>query len=490
MGEALARVSVAPTDEPAGSGRVRALVGAVGAPLAFAALWLAPLPLETPAHRLAAVFAAVLVAWITEALPIAVTALMVAPLLVVTGVARPGEAFRHYADPLLFLFVGGFFIAESMRRHGLDRRIARAVVTSRWVGGVPVRMRIALMGAGLLLSLWISNTAATAILVPILLGMTGPGRRGASAATLLAVAYACSVGGLGTLVGSPPNLIAVRLLHDAGVTLGFVDWLIVGLPTALLLSVAVFAITRWTLPRDDASRGAGAEHVFDDVPERPTRGEITTCVGFGLAVVGWTLPGLLQAVGSPLHPELSRVLQPGVVALFGAAPLFAVPDGRGERVLPWRDAVRIDWGIVLLFGGGIALGTQLVETGLAARMSQGFVAVTGIESLWTLTAACCLFTLFFTEVCSNTATANMLVPLVVGVATELGVSPVPPALAVALAASCAFMLPIATGPNAIVYSTGRIRQGQMIRTGLVLNLASAALVFLVLRVLCPLLGWA
>ncbi len=183
-------------------------------------------------------------------------------------------------------------------------------------------------------------------------------------------------------------------------------------------------------------------------------------------------------------------MSPGVVALFAAAPLFAVPDGEGEPVLPWRDAVRIDWGIILLFGGGIALGTQLVQTGLAARMSEGFVAVTGIEGLWTLTAACCVFTIFFTEVCSNTATANMLVPLVVGVAAELGVSPVPPALAVGLAASCAFMLPIATGPNAIVYSTGRVTQGQMIRLGLVLNLISAVLVFVLLRVICPLMGWA
>ena len=159
-------------------------------------------------------------------------------------------------------------------------------------------------------------------------------------------------------------------------------------------------------------------------------------------------------------------------------------------MLAWRDATQIDWGIILLFGGGIALGTQLVETGLAAAMSEGFVAITGIRELWAFTALCCAFTIFFTEICSNTATANMLVPLVIGVAVELHVSPVPPALAVGLAASCAFMLPIATGPNAIVYSTGRVSQPQMMKVGLVLNLVCVAIVFLVLRVLCPLLGWA
>ncbi len=249
-------------------GRARTLVGAIGAPLVFVTLWLAPLPLEPDAQRLAAVFGAVLVAWVTEVIPIAATALLVAPLLVVTGVARPPDAFRHYADPLLYLFVGGFFIAEALRRHGLDRRIAKAIVTSRWVGGLPGRVRLALMIAGGLLSMWISNTAATAILIPILLGMVGPGRRGATAATLLAVAYACSVGGLGTLVGSPPNLIAVRLLREAGVTLGFVDWLVVGLPTGILVTVAIHLVTRWTIPKTADGDHASPAQALEDVPAR------------------------------------------------------------------------------------------------------------------------------------------------------------------------------------------------------------------------------
>jgi sodium-dependent dicarboxylate transporter 2/3/5 len=471
-------------------GRTRTWIGAIGSPLAFVVLWLAPLPLEPTAHRLAAVFAAVLVAWLTEVIPIAASALLVAPLLVITGVARPGDAFRHYADPLLFLFVGGFFIAEAMRRHRLDRRIAKAIVTSRWVGAVPSRVRIALMMACLLLSMWISNTAAAAIVVPVVIGMSARERPASAAGTLLAVAYACSAGGLGTLVGSPPNLITVRLLREGGVTLGFLDWLWVGLPAAALVTAATYLLLRWMLPQASAAADPTPTPLFDDVPARWTRGEITTAVGFGLAVVGWTLPGVLQALESPLYADVSRLLEPGVVALVAATPLFAVPDEKGEPVLPWRDATRIDWGVILLFGGGIALGTQLVETGLAARMSEAFVALTGIESLWTLTAACCVFTIFFTEICSNTATANMLIPLVVGVATELGVSPIPPALAVGLAASCAFMLPIATGPNAIVYGTGLVTQGQMVRVGFALNVTSVVLIFLLLRLLCPLLGWA
>lgn len=473
--------------------RTRTIAGAIGAPLAFLVLWLAPLPLEQDAHRLAAVFGAVLVAWVSEVVPIAVTALLIAPLLVMTEVAEPKEAFRHYADPLLFLFVGGFFIAEAMSKHGLDRRIAKAIVTARGVEGAPARIRIALMVAGALLSMWISNTASTAILVPIMLGMLGKRKGDGRAATgaLLALAYACSIGGLGTLVGSPPNAITVRLLRERGAELSFLDWSAVGMPTAIVVGVAIYLVTRFmfptgALPSQVVDAPADA---FDDVPAEWSRGEVVTAVAFGLAVFGWVFPGVGTAIGVPGAEEIKPLMHSGVVALVASSVLFFAPDGRGDRVLPWARAAQIDWGIILLFGGGIALGTQLVDTGLAAAMSRGFVNLTGIESMWALTAVACLFTIFFTEVCSNTASANMLVPLVVSIAVELGVSPIPPALAVGLAASCAFMLPIATGPNAIAYSTGRVPQPQMIRTGLVLNLISAALVFAVLYALCPLYGW-
>lgn len=504
------------------TGRVRTWIGAVGAPLSFVVLWLAPLPLETSAHRLAAIFAAVVVLWVTEVVSIAATALLVAPLLVICDVAAPKDAFKHYADPLLYLFVGGFMIAEAMRKHGLDRRIAKSIVGSRWVRGVPVRGRMALLVAGLLISMWISNTAATAMLLPICLGMVGPARgddphgslrggtasrhlqttqgsayrpaaplldRGAAGA-LLVVAHSCSIGGLGTMIGSPPNLITVRLLAEGGVSFGFMEWLAIGLPAALLLLGALFAITQWLLPAPkpgDEPRGAAS--LFDDVPATWTRGEALTAVAFGLAVLGWTVPGIASLVAPAEAPALRRFLDPGVVAVLAASVLFFAPDGRGSRVLRWSEAVRIDWGIILLFGGGIALGTQLVDTGLAAVMSEAFVASTGVSDVWTLTILCIVATIVLSELCSNTATATMLVPLVIGVTTELGVSPIAPVLAVGLAASVGFMLPIATGPNALVYGTGRVSQMQMMRVGLALDVAGGVIVFAVVRVLCPLFGW-
>jgi len=479
---------------------------AVGLALAVvlaAAVALAPLPLAPRAHRLAAIFVAVVVLWVTEALPIAATALLIAPLLVVFAVTDPVTAFTPYADPLLFIFVGGFFIARAMTRHGLDRRIAQGLLSSPGIHGSPARTRAALVVAGVVLSMWISNTATTAILVPITLGVF---RGRAALGAVLTVAYACSLGGLGTVVGSPPNLITVRFLADAGFDLGFVGWMAVGLPMAMAGAVAVFVSLRET--DAIASIGERENGAPADAPEarrpRPwTRGERVTALAFGTAVVGWIVPGVIEAVGGPAARALQGttedgrtfdLLPVGGVALFAASILFAVDDvpdrdGVRRRVLPWREANRIDWGIVMLFGGGISLGRQMFDTGLAEALARGFVQTTGVEGLWTLTALVTVFTIFFTEVCSNTASANMLAPLVIAVAGELEVSPIPPTLAVGLAASCAFMLPIATGPNAIAYGTGTVPLPAMMRHGLGLNLICAVLVFLLLRGLCPLLGW-
>ena len=474
-----------------GPSRTRVIVGVVLAPALFVAVWAMPLPLSVEAHRLAAIFVAVIVLWITEAVPIAVTALLIAPAMVAAGVTDAKTAFAPYADPLLFLFVGGFMIARAMTRHGLDRRIALGLVSLPFIRGAPVRVRMAFVIAAVVLSMWISNTATTAILLPIMIGLIDARRDPASdravTGSLLAIAYACSIGGLGTPVGSPPNLIALRFLRDAGADLSFFDWMKIALPTALLVIVAMhFVLGRMFPPVRVADAGAPIERPRG----RWSRGEITTMAAFGLAVVGWMVPGVLEAAEVPGGAELADHLPEGAVALLAASILFFVPDAGGDRrVLPWSDAARIDWGIIMLFGGGISLGRQVFDTGLAQVLAEGFVEVTGVRELWTLTALVTVFTIFFTETTSNTATANMLAPLVVAVAAELGLSPVAPVLGVGLAASCAFMLPIATGPNAIAYGTGRVDTPSMLKAGFVLNVVAAALIVLMLRVLCPLYGW-
>jgi sodium-dependent dicarboxylate transporter 2/3/5 len=209
-----------------------------------------------------------------------------------------------------------------------------------------------------------------------------------------------------------------------------------------------------------------------------------------LAVAGWTIPGIMRALGAPYASEVADALPIGAVAILAAAPLFILRDEDGDQpVLPWHDAARIDWGLILLFGGGLTLGAQMFDTGLAAAISEWFLGVTGITTLWGLTAALILFTVFFTEACSNTASSNMIVPLAIAAALELGVSPLPPALAVGLSASCAFMLPIATGPNAVAYGTGLIALPSMMRIGLLLNIVAALTLLAVLYALSLLHAW-
>ncbi len=482
-------------------GRTRRLVGLLITMPIAAGLWFAPLPLAPDAQRLLAVFGGVIALWVSEAIPIGATAMLIAPLMVVAGITSAKTAFAPYADPLLFLFIGGFMIAEAMKRHGLDRRIANLLLRSPWVHGAPRRVRAAFMLTAMILSMWISNTATTAILVPILLGATagngngtrshgkergGDGDDHAVTGSLLAIAYACSLGGTGTLIGSPPNLIAARFLNEHGFEFGFVRWMMIGVPTSLLLVIAAGAVLeRWAPPHSATEAIASGRQTW-------TQGELVTALSFGLAVLGWSIPGILKAAEVPGGAELSKALPGGVVAVLAASVLFFFRDDspNAEPVLPWRDAMRIDWGIILLFGGGISLGKQMFDTGLAASLSRGFVEFTGVQDLWALTAIVTVFTIFFTEVCSNTASSNMLVPLVIAIANELGVSPLPPTLAVGLAASCAFMLPIATAPNAIVYGTGRIKLPDMMRVGLVMNLVSAAVIFAALRVFSELYGWS
>lgn len=480
-------------------------------------MWLLPVPVSDPAHHLLAVFVAVVFLWVTEVLPVGATALMIAPLMILSGVTDAKSAFEPYAHPLLYLFVGGFMIARAMARHGLDRRIALSLVSIPWLGSSPARVRMAFMATGLLLSMWISNVATTAILVPILLGLIGDetseGPGPVLSGGVLSLAYACSVGGLGTPVGSPPNLIAMTALQESGFEFTFLDWVKIGLPTSILMIGMMYLVLQWMSPPPAIRAGVSqsSKHLTHGTAEPQvkgvgpwSRGERVTAVSFGLAVVGWIAPGILVALEAPAAQWFEQYLPPAAVAMFAVAVLFAVPAHRPTkslasssagklpvpRVLPWSDAARIDWGVVVLFGGGMALGKQMFETGLAAYLGEGFVELTGVRDLWPLTFAVIFFTIFFTETCSNTATSNMLAPIVVGVATTLGVSPIPPVIGMALAASCAFMLPIATGPNAIVFGTGLVDSRQMMRIGLVLNLVCGVAIFIAMRLLSPLYGWA
>lgn len=490
----------------------RRRVGLVAGPLVALAVYALAGGLPAAERRLAAVLTLVVAFWISEAIPIPATALLGPALCALLGVAEPAVILRPFADRVIFLFLGSFLLARAMTVNGLDRRVALTVLGARILRGSPGRIRLGVGLTAFLLSMWVSNTATVAMLFPILLGISGtlerlfaaegPGferaGRGYITGLMLMVAYAASIGGLATPVGTPPNLIGLGMLRDlAGVRIPFFQWMLIGLPVALGLFV-LLALLLHFLHAAPTRRLDGLANAVEVLRRGLTpwgRAQAWTLVAFATAVVLWVLPGalaLMRGTDDPFYRLLSERLDEGVAALLAASLLFLLPVSfkPPQGALGWRDAVRIDWGTILLFGGGLSLGTLLQTTGLAQRVAQGLLGATREPSLWLITGVAAGFAIVFTEAASNTATATMLVPVVIAVAHAAHVSPVPPALGVTLGASLAFMLPVSTPPNAIVYGSGRVSLLAMLRAGLLLDLLGFVALLLLLRLLCPLLGLA
>ncbi|MCI0404289.1 MAG: DASS family sodium-coupled anion symporter [Acidobacteria bacterium] len=481
-------------------------------PLAALAVYFLAGELPPSERSLAAILAFVGVYWISEAIPLPVTALLGPVLCALTGVAESDRIFRPFADSIIFVFLGSFLMARAMAVNGLDRRVALAVMGARWVGGSPGRIRLAVGAAAFLISMWISNTATVAMLFPIVLGIgaalerlfaeagAGTTRAGHSylAGLMLMTAYAASVGGLATPVGTPPNLIGIGMMHDlAGVRLPFFQWMLVGLPLAAAMFV-VLALLLGRLHPAPVRRLQGLGGTLSawrrELPEWG-RAQTVTLAAFLTAVVLWVTPGAL-AVGrgteDALYQAASGVLNEGVVAVLAASLLFLIP----VRVRPlggaleWKDGVKIDWGTILLFGGGLSLGSLMYSTGLAERLARALLGAGPEVGLWTLTAAATAFAIVISETTSNTASASMVVPVVIAVAQAAGVSPLPPALGATLGASLGFMLPVSTPPNAIVYGSGRVPVLSMVRAGIWFDLLGFVVTVGLLYLLCPLLGLA
>jgi solute carrier family 13 (sodium-dependent dicarboxylate transporter), member 2/3/5 len=481
---------------------LRRRAGLVLAPFVFAALWLAPLALEDRPHRLAAVLGAVVVLWVSEAIPLVATAFLGVSLAVVLGVAPATEAFAPFADPLIFLFIGTFMLAQAIFFHGLDRRFALTILSLPGVGESPVRVLAAYAAVSCTISMWISNTATTAMMYPIgislLAAMERSGARSAvapayAAVLLLSNSFAASIGGLATPVGTPPNLIGISFIRrEIGAEVPFFSWMLLGVPVAVVL----YAVMLADLGRSRGARISSLEGVRERIlAERRelggwTRGQVNTLVAFGLTVFFWVLPGIV-ALGfgesSPAYKELVRLLPEGVVALFGAGLLFVLPVdfARHRFTLPWAEAVKIDWWIVFLYGGGIALGTLAFKTGLAEAIGGGLTSVVGVDSWLELLVVSSLLAVVLSETTSNTASANMVVPVVIAFARQAGIDPVLPAVGATMAASLGFLLPVSTPCNAIVYGSGRIPLPTMMRHGIVLDLAGVAAIVVVIALAGP-----
>ena len=480
---------------------MRRRIGAALAPAVFLLLLLLPLTgLPAEAHRLAAVLAAVVVLWVTEALPLSVTALLGAAACVVLGVAPAKEVFAPFADPLMFLFIGAFILSRGIFLHGLDRRVAYAVLSLPWVGARPARILLAFGAVTALLSGWISNTATTAMMFGIGLSILAALRTPGAGATLdpryatalmLMTSFAASIGGLATPVGTPPNVIGLGFIRSQlRVEIPFFSWMLIGLPVVLVLFTFLYLYLDRVAPAGVRELPAGGELIRQERARLGawTQGQRSVAVAFSVTVVLWVLPGIVALVvgeDSAAYQGLLRRVPEGVAALLGAMLLFILP-GNGRPAITWQEAVQIDWGVVLLYGGGFALGVLSFQTGLAEAMGRGLTGMLPIEGSFGMLVASVIVAVILSETTSNTAAANMVVPVVISVAQASGLDPLEPALGATLAASLGFMLPVSTPCNAIVYGSGFIPLRQMMRHGLVLDLAGIVVIVTLVRLLSAL----
>lgn len=471
--------------------RRRRAAGLLIAPLLFVTVLLLPFETLSPqAHRMAAIMAAVIVLWVSEALPMAAVALLGPVLAVLTGVAPARTAFASFADPIIFLFIGSFMLAEAMFVHGLDRRIAYTALSWRAVGRSGARILFVYGGVATVLSMWISNTATTAMMFPIgmsiIAHMAKTSRRGKgdmrrfALGMMLITAFGASVGGMATPVGTPPNLIGIGLIDRIqGRHIGFVEWMALGVPVVVVLFAFLAGYFYLTCARGVRAGEGSAALVRDELRKlgRMSVGERNVLLAFGLTVTLWVLPGVLALIGAgggDFARRYATLVPESVAALSGALLLFLLPiSWRARRfTITWEEAVGIDWGIILLYGGGLALGDMAFSTGLAKAMGDGLTAYLPSQTPFALVAMFTALAILLSEATSNTASANMIVPVAIAVAQSAQVDPLLPALGATLGASMGFMMPISTAPNAIVYSSGYIPIGKMMRYGFALDVAA------------------
>ncbi len=448
-------------------------------PALAASMLLAGTPpgLSGPAWMTAALLVLMAVWWATEAIPIPATSLLPLVALPLAGAGSPREVGADYYHPIVLLLLGGFVIAMGIERWGLHKRIALNIVSR--VGGSPGMLIFGFMIATALLSMWISNTATTLMMVPIALSAAATlGNRGGPFATalLLGVCYAASIGGVATPIGTPTNLIAKAWLEtEFGLSIGFPQWMAFGVPAMILLVPAAW----WSVTRGLAPvQGSGA--MADDIlHQKRTLGPISSpefraALVFGIVALLWVNRlWIVEALGSAQFPLLKSYGESvdSMIAIAGAIAMFLVPAGGGTRrmILIWEEAERLPWGVLLLFGGGIALGNAVSRTGLSEWIGSQLEVLSILPPIVFIAAVVALV-IFLTELTSNVATMTTLAPILGALAVATGVAPESLLAPAAVAASCAFMLPVATAPNAIVFATGAVPIGQMIRKGFYLNL--------------------
>ena len=450
---------------------IAARLGLWGGLALFLLLLFLPPPAGMPveAWRAAALVILMGIWWMTQALPLTATALLPFLAFPLMGIMGAGDTAAAYYSPILFLVLGGAIIALALERTGLHRRLALAIVSRG--GGTPAALLFAFMAATAILSLIVSNTATTLIMMPIAVAVLQAARvpegqtDGFPGALAMGIAFAASIGGLGTLVGSPTNAIAAGIVErSTGLRIDFVTWLAYGMPVVLisiplcwLILLRVQKVRAGDFDTEAARAGIGEAGAWSSAERR--------LVPLVAAVVaGWMALPLV----SPLLPP--DALTDGSIAIFGALLLFVIPDGTGRALINWEEANRAPWGVIMMFGGGLALAAGITESGLAAWLGTALAPLSAIPPIIVALVLVGLVVIV-TEFASNVATASGIIPVVGGLVAATGADPILLALPAAFAASWGFMLPSGTGPNAIAWATGHIALPRMLKAGLLLDIA-------------------
>jgi sodium-dependent dicarboxylate transporter 2/3/5 len=472
----------------------RQRVGLFVGPLAFLTILLIPAPhrLSSEAWSVAGVAIFMAIWWVTEAIPIPATALLPIILFPPMKVGSVAQATRPFANPLIYLFMGGFIVALAMQRTNLHRRIALNVV--KFVGARPASIIMGFMLAAAFLSMWVSNTATAMMMMPIALSIislvesdkamqTGDFDTIFSLVLLLCLAYACNLGGIGTLIGTPPNaLMAAYMLDNYDVEIGFAQWMMIGIPiVAVSLPIVFLVLTKIVFPIKTKEIPGGADMIKMELKKTGpmSRAEIMVAIVFGMTAILWVTRPLLETY----IPNISDT----GIAIFAAVVMFLLPVDfkKGEYVLSWGDVQKLPWNVLILFGGGLSLAAAITNTGLAKWIGMSLSGLDWLPIIVLVISSLLVIT-FLTEITSNTATGAAFLPILASVAIAIGQDPLLLVIPATVGASCAFMLPVATPPNAIVYSSGLVSIPQMARAGLIFNIL---MVFIVTGMMYLLLGY-
>ena len=424
--------------------------------------------------------------WLTECVPVAATALLpiiVVPLLKIGNLREITESYGH---PLIFLFLGGFILSIALERSNLHRRIARTVLL---ITGTQLKWQVAaIMMTTAFLSMWMSNTATSIMMLPIALSILhlldeDNSNPELASTMLLAVAYSASIGGIATLIGTPPNaLMAAYLLETYQIEIGFAKWMAFGLPFSISLLVLTWLWLTRNLKNDEQINASKVRAIFrkelKDMGKLSTQ-EFRVAIIAICAALGWMFRTLIVE-------KTGIVISDTSIAIFAALLFFIIPSGKGngDRLLIWESTKKIPWGVLLLFGGGLALAKIINSSGLADEIGQ-LVSTLGAGNTTLIIALVIVCIVTLTEVTSNTATSASFIPILGPVAVLMSLNPQTLVFAAAISASCAFMMPVATPPNAIVYGSGRLELRDMIKAGSVLNIISCLLIFLFIKFYLP-----